>query len=115
MNTSTAKEQIPDTDSRISLLAVDDRNVTDNRSQRKRKKLAKSSIAETLIGKNALVDLQEIYRDLLDGEKRESSEDLNIYPTEICTTSSQVRNESAFNASGEDISLHLRIKSIYYY
>ena len=85
MNTSTAKEQIPDTDSRISSLAVDDRNVTDNRSQRKRKKLAKSSIAETLIGKNALVDLQEIYRDLLDGEKRESSEDLNISPTEICT------------------------------
>ena len=71
MNTSTAKEGIPDTDSRFSLLAIDDRNVTDNRSQRKRKKLVKSSIVETSIGKNASVDLQEIYHDLLDGEKRE--------------------------------------------
>ena len=41
----------------------------------------------TSIGKNASLDLQEIYRDLLDGEKRESSEDLNIYPPEICTNS----------------------------
>ena len=103
MNTSTAKEQIPDTDSRFSLLAIDDRNVTDNRSQKKRKKLAKSSIAETSIGKNASVDFQEIYRDLLDGEKREGVEDLNISPPEICTNFSQTRNDSPFNASGEDI------------
>ena len=41
----------------------------------------------TSIGKNASLDLQEIYRDLLDGEKRESSEDLNISPPEICTNS----------------------------
>ena len=38
MNTSTAKEKIPDTDSRFSSLAIHDRNVTDNRCQRKRKK-----------------------------------------------------------------------------
>ena len=67
------------------MLAIDDRNVTDNRSQRKRKKLAKSSIAATSIGKNASVDFQEIYRDLLDGEKSESAEDLKIYSPEICT------------------------------
>ena len=103
MNTSTAMEQIPDTNSRFSLLAIDDSNVTDNRSQRKRKKLAKNSIAETLIGKNTSVDFQEIYRDLLNGEKRESAEDLKISPPEICTNSSQMRNDSAFNASGEDI------------
>ena len=103
MNTSTAKDQIPDTDSRFSLLAIDDRNVTDNRSQKKRKKLAKSSIAETSIGKNASVDFQEIYRDLLDGEKREGVKDLNIPPPEICTNFSQIRNDSAFNASSEDI------------
>ena len=41
MNTSTAKEQIPDTDSRFSSLAIDDRNVTDNRSQKKWKNLLK--------------------------------------------------------------------------
>ena len=85
------------------MLAIDDRNVTDNRSQRKRKKLVKSSIAETSIGKNASVDLQEIYHDFLDGEKRESSEYLNLSPPEVCTNSSQRRNDSAFNASGEDI------------
>ena len=39
MNTSTAKEKIPDTDSRFSSLAIHDRNVTDNRCQRKRKKI----------------------------------------------------------------------------
>ena len=89
MNTSTTKEQISDSDSRFSSLAIDDRYITDNRSQRTRKKLAKSRIAETSIGKNASVDLQEIYRDLLDGEERESSEDLNISPPEICTNSSQ--------------------------
>ena len=89
MNTPTAKEQISDSDSRFSSLAIDDRYVTDNRCQRTRKKLAKSGIAETSIGKNASVDLQEIYRDLLDGEERESSEDLNISPPEICTNSSQ--------------------------
>ena len=32
MNKSAATEQIPDTNSRFSLLAIDDRNVTDNRS-----------------------------------------------------------------------------------
>ena len=69
MNTSTTKEQIPATDFRFSSLFIDDRNVTENRSQRKRKKLAKGSIAETSIGKNASVDLQKIYRDLLDGER----------------------------------------------
>ena len=62
------------------MLAIDDRNVTDNRSQNEKEKLGKSTIAETLIGKNASVDLQELYRDLLDGEKRESSENLNISP-----------------------------------
>ena len=103
MNTSTATVQIPDTNSRFSLLAIDDRNVTDNRSQRKRKKYAESSIAETSISKNTSVDFQEIYRDLLDGEKSESVEYLNIFPLEICTNSSQMRNDSAFNASGEDI------------
>ena len=56
MNTSTVTEQIPDTNSRFSLLAIDDKNVTDNRSQRKRKKLAESSIVKTLVGKNASVD-----------------------------------------------------------
>ena len=56
MNTSTAKEKIADTDSQISSLAIDDRNATDNRYQRKTKKLAKSSIAKTSIGKNASVD-----------------------------------------------------------
>ena len=103
MKTSTATEQIPDSNSRFSLLAIDDRNVRDNRSQRKKKKLAKSSVAETSIGKNASVDFQEIYRDLLDGKKCESAEDLKISPPEICTNSSQMRNDSAFNASGEDI------------
>ena len=92
----TATEQIPDTDLWFSLLVIDDRNVTHNRSQRKRKKLAKSSIAKTLIGKNASVDYQEIYRDLLDGEKRESAEDLNISPPEICTNSSQMRKWFGF-------------------
>ena len=48
------------------------------------------------IGKNASVDFQGIYRDLLDGERRESSEDLNISPPEICTSSSQMRNDSIF-------------------
>ena len=57
----------------------------------------------TSIVKNASVDFQEIYRDLLDGEKSESEEDLKISPPEICTNSSQMRNDSAFNASGEDI------------
>ena len=61
MNISTAKEQIPDTDSRFSSLAIDNRNVTDNHYQRKK---AKSSLAETSTGKNASVDLQEIYHDL---------------------------------------------------
>ena len=56
LNTSTAKEKIADTDSQISSLAIDDRNATDNRYQRKTKKLAKSSIAKTSIGKNASVD-----------------------------------------------------------
>ena len=56
MNTSTAKEKIADTDCQISSLAIDDRNATDNRYQRKTKKLAKSSIAKTSIGKNASVD-----------------------------------------------------------
>ena len=32
MNTLTAKEQITDTDSQFSPLALDDRNVTDHRS-----------------------------------------------------------------------------------
>ena len=82
MKTSTTTEQIPDTNSRFSSLAIDGRN---DRCQRKTIKLAKSSIAETSIGKNASVDFQEIYRDLLDGEKRESAEDLNIFPPEICT------------------------------
>ena len=94
MNTSTATEQIPDSNSRFSLLAIDDRNVRDNRSQREKKKLAKSSVAETSIGKNASVDFQEIYHDLLDGEKSESAEDLKISPPEICTNSSQMRNDS---------------------
>ena len=49
-----------------------------------------------LIGKNASVDYQRIYSDLSDGEKRESSEDLNISPPEICTNSSQMRNDSIF-------------------
>lgn len=62
------------------MLAIDDRNVTDNRSQNEKEKLGKNTIAETLIGKNASVDLQEMYRDLLDGEKKESSENLNISP-----------------------------------
>ena len=44
MNTSTAKEQIPDPDSRFSSLVIDDRNVTDNRSQRKRKNLLKVAL-----------------------------------------------------------------------
>ena len=56
MNTSTAKEKIADTDCQISSLAIDDRNATDNCYQRKTKKLAKSSIAKTSIGKNASVD-----------------------------------------------------------
>ena len=47
--------------------------------------------------------MQEIYRCLIDGEKREISEDLNISPPGICTHSSQMRNDSAFNASGKDI------------
>ena len=71
-----------------------------------------------MIGQNASLDLQEIYRDLLDREKRESSEDLNISPPEICTNSSQMRNDSAFNASGEDLSLldlFIIIITIYYY
>ena len=95
--------QISDTDSEFSSLAIDDKNVTDNRSQGKRKKLAKNSVVETSIGKNVSVNLQEIYHDLLDGEKRESSEDLNIFPPKICTNSSQMRNDLAFNGSGEDI------------
>ena len=36
------------------------------------------------------------------GEKRESAENLNISPSEICANSSQIRNDSACNASGED-------------
>ena len=64
MNTSTAKEKIPDTDSRFPSPAIDDTNVRDNRCQRKRKKIAKNSIAETSIDKNASLDFQEIYRDL---------------------------------------------------
>ena len=56
MNTSTAKEKIADTDCQISSLAIDDRNAADNCYQRKTKKLAKSSIAKTSIGKNASVD-----------------------------------------------------------
>ena len=103
MYKSTAKWQIPGTDSRFSWLAIDHRIVTENRSQRKRKKLDKSSIAETSIGKNASVNLQEIYRDLLDGEKMNRLKDLNISTTETCTNSSQMRNDSVFNVSGEDI------------
>ena len=56
-----------------------------------------------MICKNASVDFQEIYHDLLDREKRESVEDLNISPPEICTNSSEMRNDLAFNASGKDI------------
>ena len=37
MNTSTTKEQIPDTASQFSSIAIDDKNVKDNRSQRKKK------------------------------------------------------------------------------
>ena len=102
-NTSTAKKRIPNADSRFLLLGIDDKNVTDNRSQKEKKKLGKSSIAETLIGKNASVDLQEMYRDLLDGEKRESSDDLNISPHESCSNSSPMRNDLAFNVSIEAI------------
>ena len=39
MNTSIPKEKIPDTDSRFPSAAIDDWNVTDNRCQRKRKKI----------------------------------------------------------------------------
>ena len=46
---------------------------------------------------------QYIYRDLLDWEKKKSSEDLNTSPPEICINYSQMRNDSAFNVSGEDI------------
>ena len=64
MNTSTSKEKILDTDSRFPSPAIDERIVTDNRCQRKRKKIAKNSIAKTSIGKNASLDFQELYRDL---------------------------------------------------
>lgn len=50
MDTSTAQKKISDTDSRFYSLVRDDRNITDNHSQRKMKKLTKSSIEETLIG-----------------------------------------------------------------
>ena len=65
--------------------------------------MVKKSIEETSIGENASVDLQEIYRHLLDEEKRKSSEDLNISPPEICSNSYQMRKDSAFNVSCEDI------------
>ena len=64
MNTSTSKEKILDTDSRFPSPAIDERIVTDNRCQRKRKKIAKNSTAKTSIGKNASLDFQELYRDL---------------------------------------------------
>ena len=35
MNKSTTKEQIPNTNSRFSLPAIDEKNVTDNHSQMK--------------------------------------------------------------------------------
>ena len=38
-----------------------------------------------------------------DGEKSESAEDLKISLPELRTNSSQMRNDSAFNASSEDI------------
>ena len=55
-----------------------------------------------MICKNASLDFQEIYHDLLDREKRESVEGLNISPPEICTNSSEMRNDWAFNASGKE-------------
>ena len=77
-------------------------------------KFAKNSIVQTSIGKNGSVDFQEIYCDLLCGEKREGVENLNISPPKICTNFSQIRNDSVFNASGEDFftSLH---NGIYFY
>ena len=60
-------------------------------------------IAKTSIGNNATLDLQETNHDLLDAEKRNSSEDVNISQPEICTNSSQMRNDSAFNFSDENI------------
>ena len=38
---------------------------------------------------------------------KKSSEDLNICPPQICTNSSQMRNDSAFNVSGEGIFIYL--------
>ena len=75
----------------------------------------KSSIAETLIGQNASVDLQDIDCDLLDGEKRESSEDFNISPPEICTNFFQMRNNSTFNVLGEAIFRYQDKKYLLYY
>ena len=58
---------------------------------------------KTSIGNNATLDLQEANHDLLDVQKRNSSEDLNISQPEICTNSSQMRNDSVFNFLGENI------------
>ena len=43
--------------------------------------------------------LQEIYRDLLDGETSKSSEEINISPPETCTNFLQIKNDSTFNVS----------------